>query len=68
MKIVYDVEIEQNFTRTKTLRIIASDEQDLESKLEESTQGDARRLKCGDGWDCHIVAIHGQGTLPDAQK
>ena len=67
-KQVYDVEIEQNFTRTKMLRIIANDRQDLDSKIDESTQGDARRLKCGTGWDCHIVAIHGEITLPDATK
>ena len=35
---IFDVEIEQDFTRTKTVRIIASDERDLEVKLEEKTQ------------------------------
>ena len=50
------------------LRIIANDKEDLNTKIDESTQGDARRLKCGTGWDCHIVAIHGEITLPDAIK
>jgi|TARA_B110000263_G_C15154944_1_gene439681 hypothetical protein len=68
LKKVYDVEIEQSFTRTKQLRIIANNQEDLETKVEESTQGDARRLKCGTGWNCYIVAIHGEITLPDAVK
>ena len=29
---IYDVEVEQDFTRTKMMRIIASDEKDLEKK------------------------------------
>ena len=65
---IYDVEVEQDFTRTKMMRIIASDEKDLEKKVEESTQGDARRLKCGSGWNCIITVIHDQADLPDAQK
>jgi len=65
---IYDVEVEQDFTRTKMMRIIASDENDLETKVEESTQGDARRLKCGENWNCTIVVIHDQIDLPDAQK
>jgi len=65
---VYDVEVEQDFTRTKMLRIIAADENDLQTKVEESTQGDARRLKCGENWNCTIVVIHDQIDLPDAQK
>jgi len=68
LKKVFDVEIEQSFTRNKMLRIIANDETDLYSKVEESTQGDARRLKCGTGWNCEIVAIHDEITLPDAVK
>ena len=65
---VYDVEIEQDFTRTKTLRIIASDENDLILKLEEKTEGDAKRIGARDEWQGSIVAIHDELELPDAKK
>ena len=68
MKQVNDVEIEQTFTQNKMLRIIASDEKDLESKIDDATQGDARRMKAAEDWNVTIVAIHGVVTLPDAQK
>jgi len=65
---IFDVEIEQDFTRTKTVRIIASDENDLVVKLEEKTQGDARRIGASDDWNVSIIAIHDEAELPDALK
>ena len=65
---VYDVEVEQDFTRTKTLRIIASDENDLLLKLEEKTEGDAKRIGARGEWQVSIVAIHEELELPDAKK
>jgi|TARA_R100000479_G_C6242680_1_gene149402 hypothetical protein len=65
---IFDVEIEQDFTRTKTVRIIASDENDLVVKLEEKTQGDARRIGASDDWNVSIIAIHDEAEMPDATK
>ena len=65
---IYDVEIEQALTRTKTVRIIASDENDLVLKLEEKTEGDARRIGAAEDWNMTIVAIHDEADMPDAKK
>ena len=32
-KYIYEVEIEQNFTRTRTMRIVAADENDLNERV-----------------------------------
>ena len=47
-KYIYEVEVEQNFTRTRTMRVVAANEDDLAEKVEERTKGDGTRLKAED--------------------
>tara|TARA_Y100000356_G_C11025602_1_gene165777 strand:- start:99 stop:308 length:210 start_codon:yes stop_codon:yes gene_type:complete len=67
VKYVYEVEVEQTFTRTKTMRIVAANEEDLEDKVQERTQGDGTRLRADDS-DAFIVCIVEEAELPTATK
>ena len=40
VRYIYDVEVEQTFVKTKTMRIRASNEEDLNDKVQERTEGD----------------------------
>ena len=67
-KYAYDVEVEQSFSRTKTMRIVAADENDLTEKVEERTKGDAVRMGCKDDYSGTILYIIETVELPTAQK
>lgn len=67
-KWLYEVEVEQNFTRTRTMRIVAADENDLDDKVEERTKGDAVRLGCKDAYDGRVLFILQTEELPTAKK
>ena len=67
-KYIYEVEIEQNFTRTRTMRIVAADENDLNEKVEERTKGDAVRIGCKDDYDGRVLFIMQTEELPTAKK
>ena len=67
-KYIYEVEIELNFTRTRTMRIVAADENDLNEKVEERTKGDAVRIGCKDGYDGRVLFILQTEELPTAKK
>ena len=67
-KYIYEVEIEQNFTRTRTMRIVAADEIDLNEKVEERTKGDAVRIGCKDDYDGRVLFILQTEELPTAKK
>ena len=45
MRYIYDVEVEQTFVKTKTMRIRAGNEEDLNDKVQERTEGDGRRIR-----------------------
>ena len=67
-KYAYDVEVDQTFSRTKTMRIVAADESDLAEKVEERTKGDAVRMGCKDDYSGTILYIIETVELPTAQK
>ena len=67
-KYAYDVEVDQTFSRTKTMRIVAADKDDLADKLEERTKGDALRMGCKDDYSGTILYIIETVELPTAQK
>ena len=67
-KYAYDVEVEQSFSRTKTMRIVAADEEDLTEKVEERTKGDAVRIGCKDDYSGTILYIIESIELPTAKK
>ena len=67
-KYAYDVEVDQTFSRTKTMRIVAADENDLTEKVEERTKGDAVRMGCKDDYSGTILYILDSIELPTAQK
>ena len=67
-KYAYDVEVDQSFSRTKTMRIVAADENDLADKVEERTKGDAVRIGCKDDYSGTIMYIIDSIELPTAQK
>ena len=67
-KYAYDVEVEQSFSRTKTMRIVAADENDLTEKVEERTKGDAVRMGCKDDYSGTIMYIVDSIELPTAKK
>ena len=67
-KYLYEAEVEQTFTRTRTMRIVAADEDDLNDKLEERTKGDATRLGCKDDYDGRVLFILQTEELPTARK
>ena len=67
-KYAYDVEVEQSFSRTKTMRIVAADENDLTEKVEERTKGDAVRIGCKDDYSGTILYIIESIELPTAKK
>ena len=66
-KWLYEVEVEQNFTRTRTMRIVAADESDLDDKVEERTKGDGTRLKAEDS-SGFVICILQTEELPTATK
>jgi len=66
-KYIYEVEVEQNFTRTRTMRVVAANEEDLAEKVEERTNGDATRLKAEDSSGFVICIIQSE-ELPTATK
>ena len=67
-KYAYDVEVEQSFSRTKTMRIVAADEEDLTEKVEERTKGDAVRIGCKDDYSGTILYIIESLEIPTAKK
>ena len=67
-KYAYDVEVEQSFSRTKTMRIVAADEKDLAEKVEERTKGDAVRIGCKDDYSGTIMYVIDSIELPTAKK
>ncbi len=67
-KYAYDVEVDQTFSRTKTMRIVAADESDLAEKVEERTKGDAVRMGCKDDYSGTVLYILDSIELPTAQK
>ena len=67
-KYAYDVEVEQSFSRTKTMIIVAADEEDLTEKVEERTKGDAVRIGCKDDYSGTIMYIVDSIELPTAKK
>ena len=67
-KYAYDVEVEQSFSRTKTMRIVAADEEDLTEKVEERTKGDAVRIGCKDDYSGTILYIIESLAIPTAKK
>jgi hypothetical protein len=67
-KYAYDVEVDQTFSRVKTMRIIAANEDDLAEKVEERTKGDATRLGCKDNYSGTVMYIVDSVELPTAQK
>ena len=67
-KYIYEVEVEQNFTRTNRMLIVAADESDMNEKVEERTKGDAVRLGCQDDYDGRVLFILQTEELPTAKK
>ena len=67
VRYIYDVEVEQTFLKTKTMRIRASNEEDLNDKVQERTEGDGRRLRATSA-EAYIVAIVDEIEEPTAQK
>ena len=67
-KYIYEVEVQQDFSRTRTMRVVAADEEDLAEKVEERTKGDAVRLGCKDDYSGTILYIIETVELPTAQK
>ena len=67
-KYLYEAEVEQTFTRTRTMRIVAADEDDLNDKVEERTKGDAVRIGCKDDYDGRVLFILQTEELPTARK
>ena len=67
-KYAYDVEVDQTFGRTRTMRIVAADENDLADKVEERTKGDAVRMGCKDDYSGTIMYIAQTIEQPTAQK
>ena len=67
-KYAYDVEVEQSFSRRKTMRIVAADENDLTEKVEERTKGDAVRIGCKDDYSGTILYIIESLEIPTAKK
>jgi hypothetical protein len=64
---IYDVEVEQTFTKTRNMRIRASNEEDLLDKVQERTEGDGRRIKASSS-ESYIMAIIDQIEEPTAVK
>ena len=67
-KYAYDVEVDQAFSRVKTMRIVAADEEDLTEKVEERTKGDAVRIGCKDDYSGTILYIIESLEIPTAKK
>jgi len=67
-KYLYEVEVDQNFGRVRTMRIVAANEEDLADKVEERTKGDAVRLGCKDEYSGNIMYIVQTEELPTAKK
>ena len=67
-KYLYEAEVEQTFTRTRTMRIVAADEDDLNDKVEERTKGDATRLGSKADYDGRVLFILQTEELPTARK
>ena len=67
-KYAYDVEVDQAFSRVKTMRIVAADEKDLAEKVEERTKGDAIRIGCKDDYSGTIMYVIDSIELPTATK
>ena len=67
VRYIYDVEVEQTFVKTKTMRIRASNEEDLNDKVQERTEGDGRWLRATSA-EAYIVAIIDEVEEPTAQK
>tara|TARA_Y100000114_G_scaffold26894_1_gene22579 strand:+ start:413 stop:649 length:237 start_codon:yes stop_codon:yes gene_type:complete len=67
VRYIYDVEVEQTFVKTKTMRIRAGNEEDLNDKVQERTEGDGRRIRATSS-EAYIVAIIDEVEEPTAQK
>jgi hypothetical protein len=67
-KYLYEVEVQQDFSRTRTMQIVAADEKDLADKVEERTKGDAMRAGCKDDYSGSIIYIVQTEELPTAKK
>ena len=67
-KYLYEVEVQQDFSRTRTMQIVAADETDLEDKVEERTKGDAIRAGCKDDYTGSILYVVKTEELPTARK
>ena len=67
-KYLNEVEVEQNFTRTRTMRVVAANEDDLNDKIEERTKCDAVRIGCGNDYDGRVLFIMQTEELPTAKK
>ena len=67
-KYIYDVEVDQSFGRTRTMVIVAANEDDLKEKVEERTKGDAVRMGCKDDYSGTVMYIIESIELPTAQK
>ena len=67
-KYIYEVEVQQDFSRTRTMQIVAADEKDLADKVEERTKGDAMRAGCKDDYSGSIIYIVQTEELPTAKK
>jgi hypothetical protein len=67
-KYLYEVEVDQNFGRIRTMKIVAANEEDLADKVEERTKGDAVRLGCKDEYSGNIMYIVQTEELPTAKK
>jgi hypothetical protein len=67
-KYLYEVEVQQDFSRTRTMQIVAADEKDLADKVEERTKGDAMRAGCKDDYSGSIIYIVQTEELPTAKR
>ena len=67
-KYIYEVEVQQDFSRTRTMRVVAADEEDLAEKVEERTKGDAVRLGCKDDYSGIVLFILQTEELQTAKK
>ncbi len=67
-KYIYEVEVDQSFGRTRTMVIVAANEDDLNEKVEERTKGDAVRMGCKDDYSGTIMYIAQTIEQPTAQK
>jgi len=67
-KYLYEVEVQQDFSRIRTMKIVAADENDLADKVEERTKGDAMRAGCKDDYNGSILYIMQTEEIPTAQK